>query len=501
MSDGNTTGKNGLWKQRGRRCATGLNVAIMTALAAVVFAMINFIAYRYLDVRWDLSATRFYELSDKTRGLLGSLDRPVSVVAFFQKNHPQYEDVRRLLRQYEYEAARLNVDLHVQYVDPDRDLAQARELARKYDVSEANVVVFECDGRRWYVTAPNLVDFEVKIEGSSVSKKLVDFKGEQAFSSAIQSVAQAARPVVYFLTGHGEHDINDGSRQFGYSRIGRLIRNDNIEVKPLQLAGQKGVPDECSALVIAGPDRRLSMAEVDMISSYLSHNGRVFALLDSGMTTGLEDLMGRWGVRLTNDVVVGMTLSGRDLVVTRYGEHPLVRRIRKLMTMFWMPRSVEPAEGVLLNGDGAADRPRVTALAFCGPEGWQETNLEQNPPQFDKDQDRRGPISVAVAVEKGPPGGIDVQLKPTRMVVVGDADFASNAALESGVGGMSDFFMSALNWLLEREALMAIAPKIPGQVNLDMDQRQIARAMAIMVLGLPSVAAALGLLVWWRRRR
>ena len=494
-------GRGSVWRQRGRRYATGLNVLAATVLAAAVFAMINFIAYRYFDMRWDIGARRYYELSDKTRGLLGSLRSPVSVVAFFQQSHAEFDDVRQLLKQYEYAAARLDVDLQVEFVDPDRDLARARELARKYDVNEVNVVVFACEGRKKYVPAASLVDYEITLKGRAVSKRLIGFKGEQAFSSAIQSVVQMSRPTVYFLTGHGEHDVEDASQQRGYTRLGRLIRNDNIELKVLQMAGQRAIPEDCSALVIAGPDRRLSLAETDIVANYLNHHGRLLLLLDSGVTTGLEDLLGAWGVRVTNDVVVGLSLTGRDLVVNQYGDHPITRNLRKVTTMFLQPRSVEPAESVRVSADGAADKPRVTALALSGKESWAESNPAQSPPQFDKDTDRLGPISIAVAVEKGPPGGIDVELRPTRMVVIGESDFLGNAALESGVGGNVDFLLSSLNWLLEREALMAIAPKAPGELKLDLNDRQLARAFLVVVGALPAVAIVLGLLVWLRRRR
>ena len=97
--------------------------------------------------------------------------------------------------------------------------------------------------------------------------------------------------------------------------------------------------------------------------------------------------------------------------------------------------------------------------------------------------------------------GIDVEIRPTRVVVVGDSDFASNAALTSGVGGNRDFVMSALNWLVEREALLAIAPKPPQELRLDMDGGQIRMAYLIMVAGMPAIGAVIGLLVWLGRRQ
>ena len=146
-----------------------------------------------------------------------------------------------------------------------------------------------------------------------------------------------------------------------------------------------------------------------------------------------------------------------------------------------------------------ADKPVVIPLALTS-EGWAEMNLNQSPPRFDVDVDRRGPISIAVAVERGSFSAIDMNLRPTRMVVIGDSDFVSNGALKTGAGGNTDFFLSAVNWLLEREALMAIAPKAPVDVRLDMDEKRARQAFAFMVVALPGLVALFGIFVWIKRR-
>jgi ABC-type uncharacterized transport system involved in gliding motility auxiliary subunit len=169
--------------------------------------------------------------------------------------------------------------------------------------------------------------------------------------------------------------------------------------------------------------------------------------------------------------------------------------------MLYSPRSAEAvrpgAEGIGI----AADQPRATVLATSTPDGWAEMDPAQTPPRFDEGVDRRGRIGVAVAVERGALRSIDVELSPTRLVVIGDSDFVSNGALKAGAGGNADFFMSAMNWLLEREALMAIAPKNPIDLRLDMNRDQVRTAFVQVVGFLPAIAALLGALVWIRRRR
>ncbi len=491
----------GVWWHRGRRMATGANMAVSILLAAAVLFLVNRMAW-YSNQRWDVSWDRYYSLSDKTEGLLSSLEDDVEVTALFQKSHPLYNDVYRLLREYEYADARINAaspKLKVEVIDTDRDLAEAREKAIKYDVHKPNVIIFDVKGRTKYVEAKDLSDYKYDLKGGAPVKTRISFKGEQAFSSALLSVAQATRPKVYFLRGHGERSIEDYGSQSGFSRIATLMKRDNMDVEPLILNDMSGVPADCSLLVIAGADRKVSEAEVDMISSYLGKNGRLLCLLDPAVRTGLEKLLEKWGVKLAEDEVVGPSISGRELIVTEYGDHPAVRQLKNIVTMFLRPRSLEVMEGSAAGAVTASDKPRVSVLAYT-TEGFANMNLNENPARFHDGVDRKGPVSVAVAIEKGAIGGIDVEIKPTRIVVIGDSYFVSNGTLEKAVGGNVDFLLSNVSWLLERESLMAISAKSPYELSLDMDSDQM-KWMTLSIVGiLPGLMALIGLVVWVRRR-
>jgi ABC-type uncharacterized transport system involved in gliding motility auxiliary subunit len=501
ITDDRKEGHKTIWRHRGRRIVTGLNVGASMVLAGLVLVLVNYLFSMYF-LHADLSSARYYSLSDKTKKLIGSLKDKMRIVAFFQQSNDLADDVRNLLKVYELEADRMGQPrLRIEVIDPDRDLARARDLKQKFELDEPNVVVFESGGRKKYVSAKDIMDYQTSIspEGRPESKKIA-FKGEQVFSSAIQSVTQASRPVVYFLTGHGERDISDYNRHSGYSAIARTLRRDNIEIKSFNLSERHSVPDDCSVVVIAGPSKKFSGDEAGFLSKYLERHGRLFVLLDPEVTTGLEPLLSQWGVKVGSGVVLGITITGRELVVRRYGDHPITRGLKNITTLFYMPRPVEPESAEVANAETPADRPRATVLASNTKEGWLETNMKESPPRFDPKTDRQGPVAIAVAVEKGPVTGIEVELKPARVVVTGDSLFVSNGALSSGVGGNEDFFMSAMNWLLEREALMAISPKIPGELRVEMDRDRLRILFLLVAVVMPGGFALIGLMVWLRRR-
>ena len=155
----------------------------------------------------------------------------VQFITLFQTDSPLGEEVAHLLEEYVHAATRIDgLDIKVEAVDPDRDLARTRELTAQYDLTEAGVVIVAMDGRHKVVGEKELVDYERLVDSSqladtgrvNVEKKKRGFMGELALSSAIQSLAQERRPVVYFLTGHGERDTEDFSGAEGYAtEIGR----------------------------------------------------------------------------------------------------------------------------------------------------------------------------------------------------------------------------------------------------------------------------------------
>ncbi len=67
--------------------------------------------------------------------------------------------------------------------------------------------------------------------------------------------------------------------------------------------------------------------------------------------------------------------------------------------------------------------------------------------------------------------------------------------------GNLDFFMSSLNWLLKREQLLAVGPKVPDEFRLDISPNELKAVYALTIVGLPLLVGLIGLLVWSRRRK
>lgn len=481
-----------------KRFLISLNSIIAVLLAFVLVQMIGFVAMRN-PIRVNMSGRTYYDLSEKTLNLLKELEHEVKVTVFFQEEHALHDDVKNLMDEYEYHSR----NIAVEWVDPARDVALTKKLANRYGLTKAQVVVFDIGNDRFHVVEQTDIAEMQRIKGVA-DPVITAFKGEQAFTSAIYGLVQGNTPKVYFLVGHGEQRITDFDQMSGYSDIGTAVLNDNLDVEELMLSGEKQIPEDAAALIIPGPSTMMSSIAVEMIEDYLSRSGRVFILLDAMKETGLEPMLNRWGVELRDDIVVDPenTLRGSDVHIRRYNAHPISMEMNAIV-QFILPRSIMPPKEV--NGASSEDRPTVVPLFFTSEKSWSEMQVEESSATFDADKgdmpgnDPERPISLGVAIERGASQTmLDVQIRPSRMVVFGDSDFVSNGSM---VGGNEDLFMSALNWLLEREELIAIAPKPVEEVRLSLSRSELRKLFWINVGGIPAVAMVIGLIVWARRRK
>ena len=111
-----------------------------------------------------------------------------------------------------------------------------------------------------------------------------------------------------------------------------------------------------------------------------------------------------------------------------------------------------------------------------------------------------GPLNLAVAVEKGGVEDKRVKVDTSRLVVFGNAEVLSNNARRLSEDLSTDLIVNSLNWLLDREELIGIAPKEKKNVTLSLNEKQM-RSIALGVMAvLPGIVALFGFLNWWQRR-
>jgi ABC-type uncharacterized transport system involved in gliding motility auxiliary subunit len=101
---------------------------------------------------------------------------------------------------------------------------------------------------------------------------------------------------------------------------------------------------------------------------------------------------------------------------------------------------------------------------------------------------------LAVAAE----GRLADSAAPYRMIVVGDADFASNSFFPYLAN--SDIALAGVSWLLHEERLPTLKPPVEVLPTVTLTSAQVRWIFIVTVLLLPGAVALSGFGVWlWRR--
>jgi ABC-type uncharacterized transport system involved in gliding motility auxiliary subunit len=490
------------WREIGRsfqKRETKLGAMMSISVAAVLAILIGINwAVTRRDKRWDLTAAASYTLSDQTVKVLGNLKTPVKVLVFDTPGG--FQRFRDSLAMY----TAASPNLQVEYVDMDREPARARE----YAIVAPGTVVMEYEGRREKVMSER----------------------EQDLTNNLIKVTTGRQVKAYFVQGHGERD-SAGNDRPGYASVVEALKRDNYTVETIVLAqSPTGVPADASVVIIAGPTADFLKPEVDALRTYLRKGGKALFLLDPPIgeaarpTPTLEALLGEWGITLGHDLIIDISGMGQLLgtgadtpVVASYPQHQVTENF-DLLTAFPLAQSVAGKAGTEL---GMANTENVINTS---ERSWSESDLKSiaagGKVSLDEASgDQRGPITIALSLSMDAPDAPpsapagasgekpaegdkpaeEAAKKPQmRIMVVGDSDFASNAA--AGVQGNADLFVNMNNWLTQQEDLISIHARDAGDRRVTMTADQQRRVLWLSLLFIPGLILGAGVYTWWQRR-
>ena len=498
--------------QKIHRVRIGLNVLVQIAILLVLAVMVNYLGFEHYR-RWDLSRDKKFALSDKTKRFLRSMPAKARITVFFLPNNPIASDVQGMLTEYQY-AAKGKLD--VENIDPDRNLSRAKALLDKYKVvTGEDLLILDYDGRNKTVKASEMAEVDQGNPMFGEQPKVTAFKGEQAVTSALMELVEGKKNAIGYVLGHKEPPIAEPpptampTEETATSPIRVLktfIENENITFQELNLFDVGAVPPELKTILIAGPQYDFSEREMKLLRDFWEKQGRILLLLDPGAKTPkLHAFLNELGVRVNDDRLMAMVKTGiqevallRDVQAQFLGDSPITRRLAEARGIF--PGG---ASSLTLEPDRVrAANVRLQPLVQAEKGYWAEADYNSgDQAKFQENAARNaGAIhTIAASIEKGGSADERVQANSSRLVVVSNAMFILDNAIRQDQQAL-DFVSGAVNWLLNREQLIGIAPKVSQTLTFSLDENALRNLRWLILVVMPLIPAVLGFAVWWRRR-
>lgn len=500
--------KNSQPGQRGpRRWEIRLSLGIQIVCVTFLLIAVNVLAYRFYE-RWDFSRSQKFSLAEQTKRVLRDITEPVNILVYFSPSHLSHEsalyrDVDNLLREYQFSG---KDRITVERIDPARDQARAREVQAKYQFGgEDNVLVLEFGGDTKLVRVGDMAEFDFSGLTSGEPPRLVAFRGEAVLTSAMLELLNPEKQKIYFLRGHGEvAPVEGGPLQTLVAALSRQF----VEMATLDLSTLDRVPGDAALVCILAPAFDLPARELDVLERYWKSQGRMIVALDpDAHTPGLHGFLVDKGIipqenrvlrTAESPVVPGVIGIWRIVVGKILPDSAMTKRFEGVNMLF-----DGSTQSLLLNQEVAEERGiQLRPLVLAEESFWGETDFDDLTAgvDFDESTDHTQPLFLAASAELGAIEDDRVEVASSALLVVGNSEFIRDQSIaQSPVN--ADFFISAVNWMLDRTRLTGIAPRAAGSTTLRLTNEQMRNLAFYSIIAMPGVVAILGIFVAVARRR
>ena len=450
----------------GRQARYGSNTLVMTLAFIGILVVINLLAFQN-PMSKDFTEGQQHTLAPQTIQALSALPNKVTAIGFFTVQTPS-DTAKQLLTEFKSNS---KGKFDFRFVDPNSDPL----LARQYGITGDGKIV--------------LTMGKSTETASSASESDID--------QALIRLISPQQRVIYFLTGHGEPDIN-GTDSTAFSRARTTLESKNYTVKILNLASENKIPADAKAIVIAGPVNPLLDQEVTLLKGYMDKGGSLIVMEDPTPFTKFgtspdplaDYLKTDWGITLENDVVIDLTSQQPlNAISASYSSTAPITQNTTAVTIMPQTRSLTIIKTMPQN---VTD----TALITTSQNSWGETDLTslQNNQQisFDQAKDIAGPLTIAASGQN--------TVTNSHLVVFGNSIFATDKGFDAYANG--DIFVNSVDWVAQQTNLINITPHTP--INRTFNAPPQVTFIIILlssVIIIPGLVVAAGVSSWLARRR
>jgi hypothetical protein len=501
----------------------GMGFLSIVQIGLLLFAVIslNYISSHNYS-RADYSRTADYSLSSWSVNYLKSeemtkRERPVKWIMVFRRSSPIYERVRVLAEEY---ARKSGGKIELEVIDPIRATDRAQQFAAAYNLKLVRDMIL-IDARPTddapvtrevqtgaaalnpHITlalVEEMITYAVDEKGQRRPEK---FRGENLLTARLVEAIEGKPKTLLFLADKSRVD-SDGEDS-PWSNLTTILRYQNIQLKPVNLAGLKEIPSGVNGVALIAPKYDFTEEEIATLEAYWNTpRSALLVLLDSGeCPPRLKTFLRSKGVTPRNDRIITKDAT-RVITAARGNFTQGISFLKDLEGQSAVFEGASSSIDVRENADDLMVRklspiPLIQVMeGYWGESDFGKNTAESNASEtFDSIRDNGAPLYIAAAVTRGAANDDRVAAETSRMVLITNTDFLQRNRQRAE---NMDFLAASSNWLVMRESLIGLQPRTIGIYMLPLLQAQVSFINRMNLIFAPLAFLLIGGLVYSSRR-
>ena len=301
---------------------TGKTIIFILIIIAI-FLAINLIVSKIDPKDIDLTSEKLYSLSEESKEKI-ALIPDEDKIQIYMFDFSEQDSIVELAKQYT--KANPNITLDVVEKATDRP-----DLVSKYNIESGYYTVLIVSGEKYKMfTSYDFYSYDYN------TGKQEDITEQRLTNGIIGLSSIGKSTLLYMLTGHGEMNISSQMLYFN-----TYLELENYEIKELDLLSAQTVPEDCTSLIIASPEKDFNELEMTAIKEYIEKGGNILWFNDPYSATvetpNVNSILDMYGVKLRQDGFMveqdtsNMAMGSPDFIIPSIEYSTITEKISKVL--------------------------------------------------------------------------------------------------------------------------------------------------------------------------
>lgn len=441
----------------------------------------------------DLTEDKLFTLTSESKDKVKDIDKDINI---YFVGYSEDDSTLDLAKQY----TKVNDKIKVEAVKAE----DRPDLVQKYGIETSSQGIIVEAGSRYKVLASSDLTTYDATSGSSVNV------AEEKLTAAIRSVSVEELPKVYFLNGYSSFTLTSGMQY-----LNMYLQNEVNEVETLDILSTGKVPDDCTTLVIASPNKDFDDVATKAITDYINKGGNILwlnaAVAKQQDLPNVNKILALYGVKPFEIGIIRETDSSKmvsnspDLIMPEIQYADATNKLYNSEGVIFIN-----ATKINVASDDELKNLNTTKteLIRTSENAYFRTNFENNADSA-QDGESKGNFLVGAQFDKTISEANDetnTKEVKSRLIIYGENYFVSDYQLTQSTQTPmiayrqnKDLVLNSIAYLSDREEDITVR-KSTGAVTYTATEQENRIILAI-ITAVPLLIIVAGIIVWANRRR